>query len=60
MPWIQLIDEYFNENEPAKVAGLYAVSRLPFYILLGKDGKIILNSNDEKIVIKKIEEIFKE
>jgi len=60
MPWIQLIDKYFNENEPAKVSGLYAVSRLPFYILLGEDGKIILNSNDEKIVIKKIEEIFKE
>ena len=59
MPWMQVIDEYSNENEPAKVAWLYSVSRLPFYVLVGADGKVILSSNEGDIITKKIEEIFK-
>ncbi|HEX5155504.1 MAG TPA: TlpA disulfide reductase family protein [Parafilimonas sp.] len=59
MPWVQVIDEYSNENQPAKVAGLYSVSRLPFYVLVGGDGKVILSSNEDEVITKKIEEILK-
>ncbi|MDB5229776.1 MAG: AhpC/TSA family protein [Chitinophagaceae bacterium] len=58
MPWPQAIDEFPNKNEPSRVSVLYGFKSLPFYVLIDKDGKVILSSKDENIMSKKIEEIF--
>lgn len=56
MPWVQVIDQ--RKNESTIVADLYSVHFIPFYVLLDKQGKVILASNDESQVTKKINEIF--
>lgn len=59
MPWIQVIDEFPVENEPALVASLYPSDGIPFYVLLDKDGKVIIACNDKDAIRKKIEEILR-
>lgn len=58
MLWIQLIDEFPNENKPALVAELFGSKRFPFYVLLNKEGKVVLASEEKEIIRKKIEEVF--
>lgn len=58
MPWTQVIDEYSSINSRGKVGQLYAVRFMPFFVLLDKEGKVIIASNDENAVTKKIETIF--
>lgn len=58
MPWVQVIDEFSSENEPALVAELFGSKMLPFYVLLNKEGKVVLASEEKEIMRKKIEEIF--
>lgn len=59
MPWIQVIDEFPSANETAKVSHLFAVKALPFYILIDKEGNVILSSDAESLIKNKLEEIFK-
>jgi thiol-disulfide isomerase/thioredoxin len=59
MPWIQVIDEFPAEDQPAVVAELYPSITIPFYVLLDKEGKVILASGEEDIMRKKIEEVFR-
>jgi thiol-disulfide isomerase/thioredoxin len=54
MPWIQVIDNI----PPNKISDLFAVNYLPYYVLVDKQGAIILATGDEEQMIKKIEEIL--
>lgn len=60
MPWIQVIDELPSTGGPAIVGELYGVHFIPYFVLLNKKGEMIIASGDEKLVTKKIEEIFKQ
>lgn len=58
MPWMQVCDEFPVKNMPAKVGSLYMTTYIPFYVLLDKDGKILVYSGDEKKIDEKLKEIF--
>lgn len=58
MPWIQVIDEFPDPNKPAVVSELYPNSSMPYYVFLDKEGKVIIASDDEEEVRKKIEEVL--
>ena len=60
MPWTQVIDEFPSKSSPAIVGELYGTKTIPFFVLLNKKGEVIIASGDEKLVTKKIEEIFKQ
>lgn len=59
MPWPQVADEFPTKNMPARVIGLYMASYLPTYILLDKEGKIILYNASEQQIEEKLKEIFR-
>jgi thiol-disulfide isomerase/thioredoxin len=59
MPWTQVIDEFPSKDSTAKVISLYGVHSMPFFVLLDKEGKILLASGDEDLMTKKIEEVLK-
>ena len=59
MSWVQVVDKFPNENKPAVVTESFGISSLPFYILLNKEGKMIVASSDQNMVREKIEEIFR-
>ncbi len=56
MPWIQVIDRFPNQTQPAIVGELYGIKSIPFYVLLDKDGKVILSSMEDKVMRDKVEE----
>jgi thiol-disulfide isomerase/thioredoxin len=58
MPWIQVIDEFPVKNMPARIATLYMTHFIPFYVLLDKDGKIILYTDNEEEISQKIKELM--
>lgn len=58
MPWIQVIDEFVSSSATAKVSDLFGINAFPFYILINKEGKVILSSEDEHLIKNKLEEIF--
>jgi thiol-disulfide isomerase/thioredoxin len=58
MPWLQVCDEFPIKNFPAKVGTLYMTDYIPFYVLLDKEGKILVYTGDEKEMDKKLAELF--
>lgn len=58
MPWQQVCDEFPVKNMPARVGSLYMTTYIPFYVLLDKDGKILVYSGDEKKIDDKLKEVF--
>jgi len=58
MPWTQVCDEFPVKNMPAKVGSLYMTTYIPFYVLLDKEGKILVYSGKEEDIDKKLKEIF--
>lgn len=58
MPWNQVDDEFPVKNMPAKVGSLYMTTFIPFYVLLDKDGKILVYSGDEAKIDAKLKEVF--
>lgn len=58
MPWLQVVDEYHSKSSAGRVGELYGVRFLPFFVLLDKEGKVILASGDEGVMTKKIEEVL--
>jgi thiol-disulfide isomerase/thioredoxin len=58
MPWTQVCDEFNIKNMPARVGTLYMTTYIPFYVLLDKDGKILVYSGDENKIDDKLKEIF--
>jgi thiol-disulfide isomerase/thioredoxin len=58
MPWTQVCDEFPVKNMPARVGSLYMVHYIPFYLLLDKEGKILVYSSDESKIDEKLKELF--
>jgi len=58
MPWIQVIDKFPNKNQPGTVAELYGCKALPLYILLDKEGKIMLTTGNPDELVKKTEALL--
>lgn len=58
MPWLQVADEFPVKNMPARLATLYMIPYLPTYILLDKEGKIVLHNGSEQQIDEKLKEIF--
>jgi len=58
MPWIQVTDEFPVKNRAARVISQYEAPFLPFYILLDKNGKIIVRSGEEKDIDQKLKEVL--
>ena len=58
MPWTQVCDEFPVKNMPARIGSLYMTTYIPFYVLMDKDGKILVYSGDENKIDDKLKEIF--
>lgn len=51
-PWIHVVDEFPEENKPARVGRLYGVHYIPSYFLLDKEGKVIGKMDHEELEAK--------
>jgi hypothetical protein len=51
-------DEFPVKNMPARLAEQYMIPYLPTYILLDKEGKIVLHNATELQIDEKLKEIF--
>jgi thiol-disulfide isomerase/thioredoxin len=60
MPWTQVDDTFPKKNMPAEVGSLYMTTSIPFYVLLDKEGKILVYTNDETKIDEKLKEIYHE
>lgn len=58
MAWIQVADDFPVKNMPARIAELYMIPYLPTYVLLDKEGKIILHNASEQEISEKLKEIY--
>lgn len=58
MPWTQVIDEFPVKNMPARVGSLYMTTFIPFYVLLDREGHILVYSGDEAKIDQKLQELF--
>lgn len=58
MPWIQTIDEFPIKNMPARVISKYKHGTIPLYVLLDKEGKILVKSGDEADIDHKLVELL--
>lgn len=58
MPWTQVCDEFPLKNMPARVGSLYMTTFIPFYVLLDKQGKILVYTGDENKIDTKLKDIF--
>jgi thiol-disulfide isomerase/thioredoxin len=59
MPWTQVCDEFPVKNMPARVGSLYMTTYIPFYVLIDKEGKILLYTSNENEIDHKLEEVLK-
>ncbi|WP_316791315.1 TlpA disulfide reductase family protein [Pedobacter frigoris] len=59
MPWLQVCDAFPIKNMPAKVSTLYQIPSLPCYVLLDKNGKILVHTIEEKDIDSKLAEVFR-
>lgn len=58
MPWIQTIDEFPVKNMPARVVSKYKHGTIPLYVLLDKEGKILVKTGDETEIDHKLTELL--
>jgi thiol-disulfide isomerase/thioredoxin len=58
MPWIQVADDFPIERSPARIATQYNIPSLPTYVLLDKEGKLIIHTTDKSKIDAKLAEIF--
>ena len=58
MPWTQVCDDFNVKNMPARVGSLYMTTYIPFYVLLDKEGKILVYSGKEEDIDNKLKELF--
>lgn len=56
MPWVQVLD---NQEEGTSVSGMFGIELLPFYLLLDKEGKVLVATQEEEVVRKKIGDLFR-
>ena len=61
MPWEQVIDDYTTKNQRlSKVMNLYEIPHIPYYLLLDKNGKIVLSTSDGTIIDDQLKKIYGE
>lgn len=58
MPWIQVADEFPIKNMPARVISKYKHGTIPLYVLLDKEGKILVKSGDKSEIDRKLAELL--
>lgn len=58
MPWIQVADDFPIKNSPARIATLYDIPSLPTYILLDKEGKIIIHTTSKEEMDNQLKATF--
>lgn len=58
MPWIQVADEFPLKNMPARVISKYKHGTIPLYVLLDKEGKILVKSGDKNEIDRKLVELL--
>lgn len=58
MPWIQVADEFPIKDMPSRVATMYMAPYLPCYVLLDKDGKILLHNASKEQIDEKLKELL--
>lgn len=58
MPWLQVTDEFPVKNMPARVISEYMAPYLPTYVLIDKDGKIVLHNATKEQISEKLKEVF--
>jgi thiol-disulfide isomerase/thioredoxin len=58
MPWIQTIDEFPVKMMPARVISKYKHGTIPLYVLLDKQGKILVKTGDEHEIDLKLKELL--
>lgn len=58
MPWLQVADEFPVKNMPSRVGTMYMTPYLPTYILLDKDGKILLHNASKEQIDQKLKEVL--
>ena len=58
MPWTQTIDEFPVKNMPARVVSKYKHGTIPLYVLLDKEGKILVKTGDESEIDHKLTELL--
>jgi len=58
MPWIQVADDFPIKNSPARIATLYDIPSLPTYVLLDKEGKIIIHTTSKEEMDAQLKVVF--
>jgi thiol-disulfide isomerase/thioredoxin len=58
MPWTQVADEFPVKNMPARVISKYKHGSIPLYVLLDKEGKILVKSGDKSEIDHKLAELL--
>lgn len=58
MPWLQVADDFPVKNRPARIATLYDIPSLPTYVLLDKEGKIVVHTTSKEDVDAELKRIF--
>jgi thiol-disulfide isomerase/thioredoxin len=58
MTWIQTIDEFPVKMMPARVLSKYKHGTIPLYVLLDKEGKILVKTGDESEIDRKLAEVL--
>ena len=58
MPWLQVADEFPEKNMPSRVGTLYMTPYLPTYILLDKEGKVVLHNASKEQIDNKLKEVL--
>ncbi|MDR2283703.1 MAG: AhpC/TSA family protein [Sphingobacterium sp.] len=58
MPWLQVADDFPVKNFPARIATQYDIPSLPSYVLLDKEGKILVHTTSKEEVDSKLKEFF--
>lgn len=59
MDWIQVADEFPIKNMPARVISKYKSGTIPLYVLLDKEGRILVRTNHKEDIDRKLDELFK-
>jgi len=60
MPWTQVDDFFPKKNMPAVVGSMYMVTGIPCYVLLDKEGRILVYTDAEAKIDAKLKEIYHE
>lgn len=59
MEWIQVADDFPVKNMPARIASRFKSPTIPQYVLLDKEGRILVVTNHKEEIDSKLKELFK-